>query len=53
VVWGGRTQWRGARVVVDSAEGRLEWAVHGGMRRAGRTGGEGSEGFSRLELEGL
>jgi hypothetical protein len=50
--WGGNTQRRGARGVVDSAEERLERAVHGGARRAGSSSGEGLEGLSGLELEG-
>jgi hypothetical protein len=55
VVWGGRTRRRGARGVVELAEERLERAVHSGMHQAGRSGGEGPEGLSGLELklEGL
>jgi hypothetical protein len=52
VVWGGRTQRRGARGVVQSVKERLERAVHGGVHRAGRSGGEGLEGLSGPELEG-
>jgi hypothetical protein len=51
--WGGNTRRRSARGVVDSVEERLERAVHGGARRAGRSGGEGPEGLLGLELDGL
>jgi hypothetical protein len=53
VVRGGRTRRRCARGVVDSAEDRLEWAVRGGVHQSRRSGGEGPEGLSGLELEGL
>jgi hypothetical protein len=53
VVRGGRTRRHGAQGVVDSAEDRLEWAVRGGVHRSRRSGGEGPEGLSGLELEGL
>jgi hypothetical protein len=52
-VRGDRTRRYGHRSVVDSAEERLEWAIHGGMHRAGRSYSEGPEGLSGLELEGL
>jgi hypothetical protein len=53
VVRGGRTQRRGARGVLDSAEERLEQAVRGGTSQAERSSGEGPEGLLGLELEGL
>jgi hypothetical protein len=52
-VRGGQTRWRGARVVVDSAEERLERATCCGAGQAGRSGSEGPEGLPELELEGL
>jgi hypothetical protein len=52
-VRGGRTRRRCALGVVDSAEERLERAVHGSERRAGRSDSEGPEGLLGLELEGL
>jgi hypothetical protein len=51
-MWGGHTQRRGARGVVESAEERLERAIHGNAHQVGRSGREGPEGFSGLELEG-
>jgi hypothetical protein len=50
---GGHTWRPGARGVVDSAEERLERAVCGSAHRAGGSNGEGPEGLSGLELEGL
>jgi hypothetical protein len=52
-VRGGRTRECGARSVVDSAQERLERAIHSSAHRVGRSGGEGLEGLSGLELEGL
>jgi hypothetical protein len=52
-VQGGHTRWCGARSVVDSAQERLERAVHGSAHQVRRSGGEGLEGLSGLELEGL
>jgi hypothetical protein len=34
-------------------QGLTDEAIHGGVRRAGWSGGEGSEGLSGSELEGL